>query len=274
MRMSVELSSVDVTPPGGEQRDDPEALAAQRARRRRWRNFGFGFLVFYVLVNLTTAWLRWGKLDPNMGSQARDAAHIQISPSAHPLYFPILGLHVLGSSIALALVALQVWPGLRERYPKLHRTTGRIYIFGGVLPGAFFAMLVEIYWPFSVATMISQVTLALLWAGCTMYGYILRRRGEIADHRRWMLRSFALTCVVLVEVTIDLPVQVIIATELHTRLMSNLDIYFQLKDSNENWLGMFIVLVAVEGFLEWEHRRDTRSQREAEKMLSRAARSS
>ncbi len=49
--------------------------------------------------------------------------------------------------------------------------------------------------------MISQVTLALAWAGCTTYGYILRRRGEVVEHRRWMLRSFGLTCVVLVEVT-------------------------------------------------------------------------
>lgn len=264
---------MDVTPPGGEQPDDPEVVAARTLRRRRWRNFFFGFLAFYVLVNLTTAWLRWGHLDPKMGSQARNAAHIALSPSVHPWYFPALLMHVLGSSIALGLVGLQVWPGLRERYPKLHRMTGRIYIFGGVLPGAFFALLVEVYWPFSVATMLSQVTLALLWLFCTFYGYALRLRGEITDHRRWMLRSFALTCVVLVEVTIDLPVQIIIATELHTRLMSNLDIYFQLKDSNENWIGMFIVLCAVEGFLEWEHRRDTRKQRAAERELSRMARS-
>lgn len=252
---------MEVTPPGGEQRDDPKAFAARARRRRRWRNAAIGFLAFYVVLNLTLAWLRWGHLDPNMGSQARAAAHIQLSPTQHPWYFPMLGMHVFCSSIALALAAVQIWPGLRPRYPKLHRVSGRVYVFAGVLPAAFFALVVEVFWPFSVATMISQVTLALAWAGCTVYGYVLRRRGEVVEHRRWMLRSFGLTCVVLVEVTIDPFVQGIIATEFHSRLMGNLDVYYQLKDSNENWLGMFIVFVAVEGFLEWERRVEIRRQR-------------
>lgn len=259
---------MDVTPPGGEQRDDPKAFAARTRRRRRWRNLAIGFLTCYIILNLTTAWLRWGRLDPNMGSRARNLAGIQLSASEHPWYFPMLWGHVFCSSIALALVLFQVWPGLRQRHPKMHRVTGRIYIFAGVLPAAIFSLIVEVYWPFSVATMISQVTLALLWGGCTLYGYALRRRGEVEEHRRWMLRSFALTCVVLVEVTIDLPVQLIIATELHTRLHGNLDIYFQLKDSNENWLGMFIVLLAVEGFLEWERRTEIRRERAEGKALA------
>lgn len=274
VRMSVELSPVDVPPRGDEEHDDPKPVADRTRRRRRWRNFAIGFLAFYIVLNLTTAWLRWGRLDPNMGSQARGAAGIQLSPAEHPWYFPMLGLHVFCSSIALALCALQIWPGLRDRHPKLHRVTGRIYIFAGVLPAAFFALVVEVYWPFSVATMLSQVALALLWAGVTIYGYVLRRRGEVAEHRRWMLRSFALTCVVLVEVTIDLPVQMIIATELHTRLMSNLDIYFQLKDSNENWLGLFIVLIAVEGFLERERRLEIRRERAEGNVLAGMAKPS
>jgi uncharacterized membrane protein YozB (DUF420 family) len=266
--MATDLSTVDVTPPGGEQREDPETVAARGRRRRRLRNFAFGFLTFYILLNLTTAWMRWGRFDPEMGSQARDKAGIQLPPSEHPFYFPMLAAHVFFSSVALALVAVQIWPGLRDRFPKLHRVSGRIYIFGGVLPAALAALMVEVYWPFSVATMLSQVALALLWAGCTTYGYILRRRGEVAEHRRWMLRSAALTCIVLVEVTIDLPVQLIIATELHTRLMSNMDIYFQIKDSNENWLGLLIVILAVEGFLESERRAELRRARAEGKALA------
>ena len=30
---------------------------------------------------------------------------------------------------------LQVWPWLRTRYPDVHRRTGRVYVFAGVLPG-------------------------------------------------------------------------------------------------------------------------------------------
>ncbi|GLW12367.1 hypothetical protein Misp01_74950 [Microtetraspora sp. NBRC 13810] len=35
--------------------------------------------------------------------------------------------------------------------------------------------------------------LALLWLGSTAAGYRMARRRRFAEHRRWMLRSFALT---------------------------------------------------------------------------------
>jgi uncharacterized membrane protein len=253
---SVEHSSVEssayAAPLGGGQDGRTEGLVPRPKRRRLARRFALGFLAFYAFVNLAIVAQRWGQINPNLGSQARAYAHIQLSPSQHPWYFPMLGLHVLGGSIALATCVLQIWPWLRENHPSIHRRIGRVYIFAGVFTSVFFGLIVEIFWPFSVATMLSQVVVLVLWGFVTAMGLRSRRQGLTEEHRRWMLRSFALTVSVLVEVTIDGPLQLLIRTEFHSRLMSNIDAYIQLKDSNENWLGLIIVILCVEGFLERE----------------------
>jgi uncharacterized membrane protein len=259
-------SSAYVSPPIGGEQNERTAGRAPRSKPRHWgRKFALGILTLYVVVSLALVAQRWGQVNPKLGSQARAVAHISLSPAQHPWYFPMLWLHVLGGSIALGACVLQIWPWLRERHPAAHRIIGRVYIFGGVYPAVIFGLIVEMFWPYSVATMISQVFVLLLWAFVTTMGLRMGRQGLNDEHRRWMLRSFALTCSVLVEVTIDGPLQLIIYSEFHTRLMSNADIYIQLKDSNENWLGLFIVILCVEGFLERERwKRVVRRQPAAE----------
>ncbi|WP_320068813.1 DUF2306 domain-containing protein [Micromonospora sp. RTGN7] len=243
-------------PSSGDEEWENLAVQAERpGRQRRRRNIFLGFIALCVLAALSIAWSRWGQFDPNMGSQAREKAKIVLSPQEHPLYFWMLLGHIIGASIALAAGVLQLWRGLRTRHPRVHRTVGRVYVFAGVIPATSFALLVEAFYPFSVATAISQVALSLLWLGVTLFGFALRRQGRIAEHRRWMFRSYALTCTVLVELAIDPFVQLLVSTQYHSRLDSNLDIYFQIKDSNENWVGLLIVILVVEGYLEYERMR-------------------
>lgn len=231
---------------------DGESPATHPGSRRWGRDIALGLLAAYALTALVIAWSRWGKFDPAMGSQARERVGISLSPTEHPWYYPMLLLHIVGASVALATCVFQIWPWLRRTHPRVHRYVGRVYVFAGVVPGAIFALVVQAFWPFSVVTAFSQVVMALLWLSVTLYGFVLRRQGRIADHRRWMFRSFALTCTVLVELTINPIVELIINTQLHTRLASSLDIFMQVKDTNENWLGLTICLVAVEWKLERE----------------------
>lgn len=256
----VEGPPVDVTRHGGETHDDDEGRVPQR-RRRRWPvRIALGLLAAYVAWALFGAWSRFGQFDPELGSAAREYAGNQLSPAEYPWYFPTLTLHVMTASVALALVFFQMWPWLRRTHPLVHRSVGRIYIFAGVYPAVISALVVQVFWPFSVATMFSQVVPLLLWFSVTTYGYVLRRRGHVEEHRRWMLRSFGLTCLVLVELAIDPLIQLAIYTQFHTRLESNRDIYLQVKDSTENWVGLMLVILVVEGFLEYERIRSARRQ--------------
>ncbi|WP_431873270.1 DUF2306 domain-containing protein [Amycolatopsis sacchari] len=240
-----ELSSVDLAPPSG-----PGTSTPAPPRRIRGRHVAVVLLALYVLAALVVAWQRWGQFDPNVSSQAREIAHIELDPAQHPWYFPMLLLHVTASSIALATAVFQIWPWLRRAHPRAHRTIGRVYAFAGVYPAVFFALVVQAFWAFSVPTAISQIVPLILWTATTTYGIVLRRRGRIEEHRRYMLRSFALTCLVLMELTIDLPVQLLIGIQFHSRLGSNMDIYMQVKDTTENWLGLVLMFVIVELWLE------------------------
>lgn len=103
-----------------------------------------------------------------------------------------IGLHVFASAFALALGPFQFLPGLRARRPGLHRQLGRVYLTAvavGGLSGLYMAR-------FAFGGGLAQsgfTVLALLWLGSSALALRAILGGDVAAHRRWMLRSFALT---------------------------------------------------------------------------------
>lgn len=100
--------------------------------------------------------------------------------------------HVLLAPVALALVPFQLWRGLRNRQPMMHRVIGRIYGVAVMLSGAgglWLAITTEAgavaSWGFGL--------LALAWLGTTGWGIALAMRGDRLAHEQWMIRSIALT---------------------------------------------------------------------------------
>ncbi|MCD0442055.1 DUF2306 domain-containing protein [Glycomyces sp. A-F 0318] len=100
--------------------------------------------------------------------------------------------HIAFGSIALVTCALQVWPWLRQRRPRAHRISGRLYVFAGVLPSGLLAGVVSVIAVQDPAGRIGNVALTVLWLGTTFLGLRAALRREYRDHRRWMIRSFAL----------------------------------------------------------------------------------
>ncbi|MEU4525442.1 DUF2306 domain-containing protein [Amycolatopsis sp. NPDC024027] len=105
-----------------------------------------------------------------------------------PWHFALLEAHILFGTVALATVPFQIWPRLRVRRPALHRTIGRVYVFGGVIPSGILALFIV---PFSAGPPGNAIA-ALLWLGCTVTGFVMARRRNWVEHRRWMIFSFAL----------------------------------------------------------------------------------
>ncbi|WP_308258041.1 DUF2306 domain-containing protein [Pseudonocardia lacus] len=114
-------------------------------------------------------------------------------PADAPWYYPALVAHIGFGSVALLAAVLQVWPWLRRHHPAVHRWSGRVYVFGGVLPGGLVVLAVS---PFSVSggavSHVANTMLALLWLFTTVAGYRAARRRRYAEHREWMVRSVAL----------------------------------------------------------------------------------
>lgn len=112
-------------------------------------------------------------------------------------------LHISASPIALALGLLQFLPRLRGRYPALHRWTGRIYALAVLVGGA--AALVMALGSFDrPVAAIGFGALAVLWLGATGQAIRLAMAGRTPEHRRWMIRSYALT-LAAVTLRLELP---------------------------------------------------------------------
>ena len=102
-------------------------------------------------------------------------------------------VHIFCSVLAMALGPWQFFPGLRARRPALHRWSGRIYLLGGVLPGGIAGLYVSGFAFGGTFNQIGFAVLAVLWLTTGYLAYRTIRRGDIAAHRQWMLRNFALT---------------------------------------------------------------------------------
>lgn len=119
----------------------------------------------------------------------------QAFSEAAPHYWRMRGwlmLHITGGMTALLTGPWQFWTGLRVRYPRLHRWTGRIFLcaVASSSVGAFGLVFTSSGgWAFPAGLF----GLAVAWvttAGMAYYA-ILRRR--IAIHKEWMVRAYVVT---------------------------------------------------------------------------------
>jgi uncharacterized membrane protein len=105
---------------------------------------------------------------------------------------PWLPVHAGFAATALLVGPFQFLPQLRLRIPKLHRNIGKIYVAACLLAAPAGLLLA---WG-TDAGPIAQWgfgTLAVLWFGATAYAFWLATQRRFAEHRRWMIRSFAMT---------------------------------------------------------------------------------
>ncbi|MCA0871614.1 DUF2306 domain-containing protein [Seohaeicola saemankumensis] len=101
--------------------------------------------------------------------------------------------HVIAASVALAVAVPQFLPDMRTRRPGLHRMTGRIYVAAILIGGLSGGALAIAAAPDRPVAGAGFGLLALAWLGVTGVALYLARTRQIARHRVWMIRSFALT---------------------------------------------------------------------------------
>jgi uncharacterized membrane protein len=112
-------------------------------------------------------------------------------------------LHISASPIALTLGLLQFLPRLRGRYPVFHRWTGRIYVLAVLIGGVSGLVMALGSFDRPVAAF-GFGALAILWLGVTGQAIRLAMAGRTTEHRRWMVRSYAMT-LAAVTLRIELP---------------------------------------------------------------------
>jgi uncharacterized membrane protein len=103
-----------------------------------------------------------------------------------------LAAHIVFAGLALLLSPIQLSGWVRARALALHRVIGRVVLASIVVGGASGFLLA---W-FNVAGPIGTAgfaALAVLWVTFALLGLRAILRGDVATHRRWMLRAFAMT---------------------------------------------------------------------------------
>jgi uncharacterized membrane protein len=114
----------------------------------------------------------------------------------HPFRWWLLP-HGVAGACALLLAPLQFSDRLRQRFTKVHRVIGRIYLAGvfvlGPL-GVYIQYLEERMGATRSFTIAALVDAILLTSTAAMALFFIRRR-KIQQHRQWMTRSYAVALV-------------------------------------------------------------------------------
>jgi hypothetical protein len=126
---------------------------------------------------------------------------------------PALVVHVAGAATALFLGPLQFFGGIRRRWPHWHRRIGMVYVIGCLIGGlAGLALALG-----STSGPIASAgfgALAAAWLIATATAWRFARARDFVRHRRWMIRSFALT-LAAVTLRIYLPIAQIAQLDFH-----------------------------------------------------------
>lgn len=102
-------------------------------------------------------------------------------------------VHVFASAVALILGPLQFMPRWRARHPAWHRWAGRLYLGVGIAAGGVAGLYLALHAHGGIVSQLGFGGLALAWLYTGGRAYAAIRAGDVAAHRRWMVRNFALS---------------------------------------------------------------------------------
>src|SRR5262249_28251712 len=126
---------------------------------------------------------------------------------------------------------------------------GRVYVFSGVLPAGLAGLVIGSLSPFGFVLRVSDVLLAILWLGCTSAGFRAGQLGEFAKHRRWMVRSFALTMSIITNRIWAVVFTITLAPHLSTMFKGDETFMVQTIAGLSGWLGWVLPLLFAEWWL-------------------------
>ncbi len=105
---------------------------------------------------------------------------------------PWIIVHAASAATALLLGPVQFLPAVRRRWPRVHRWTGRTYVVGCLAGGAS-ALVLAAGISSGMIAGAGFGALGVVWMYVTGRGWRTARARRWPEHRRWMVRSFAMT---------------------------------------------------------------------------------
>lgn len=166
-----------------------------------------------------------------------------------------LYLHIIPSIIALVTGPFQFVQSIRARNPAVHRWLGRIYLALGILPGALGGLVIAQTTEAGLVGRVGISLLALLWLWTGWNAYRTIRRGQVQEHKAWMIRNYALTFAA-VTLRLYLPIGIMVLLPgLESNYNGNFDALFLDVYATTFWLSWVPNLVVAERLIERQRRR-------------------
>jgi uncharacterized membrane protein len=132
-------------------------------------------------------------LTGSLEDMARDGQEIATNYAGRPTWVQVVFyVHVCFGGLAMLVTPIQLSSRIRRRRPVVHRVAGRVGIAAILLAAVAGAVLS----PFGVADEVGFAgfgLLAVAWFTCAAASLATIRRRDFAAHRRWAIRTFALT---------------------------------------------------------------------------------
>ena len=152
------------------------------------RDFG-GYLIFCIGTFLMARSIaQYFSMDPKAGFLAVKQEHLPITVWRYAFY-----THVFSSIFVLLAGGIQFSSHILAKYRTLHRWVGRVYVGNVLLVNVPAGYIMAIYANGFLPSKLAFLILNTLWMWFTLKAYIEVRRKNIGAHRRFMIRSYALT---------------------------------------------------------------------------------
>ncbi|WP_297795206.1 DUF2306 domain-containing protein [uncultured Eudoraea sp.] len=119
------------------------------------------------------------------------------------IYLTAFYTHIFLGGLALLTGFSQFYKRLRVKRIGLHRTLGKIYVLSVLLSGIS-GLGIAFYATGGIIPALGFAGLAILWLYTTFNAYTSIKKGEVTNHQRWMIRSYAL-CFAAVTLRLYLP---------------------------------------------------------------------
>lgn len=141
---------------------------------------------FLLMLKIT---LRYIPLDTNVAFlQIKQTEVTQI-----PFYIPIFYTHVFSAILVLLAGFTQFNDSILKKFPAIHSNMGKFYVTIILFFASPSGLFIGLFANGGLFSKISFVSLALLWFYCTLKGFLYIKSKNIIQHKKFMLRSFALT---------------------------------------------------------------------------------
>jgi uncharacterized membrane protein len=138
-------------------------------------------LLSLVIVVAASQYFR---LDPDLYFEQQRAVYVARQG--------VLVLHITGAVIALTMLPLQFAAFVRDRWPRTHRVSGRLYVLG-VISGGIGGLLLSTTAYAGPVARLGFAGLAVAWLATTIVALRAILARDVPRHRRWMILSGSLT---------------------------------------------------------------------------------